>query len=431
MSAILERTTFSTSRLLEFCSRKELIAQTGHEPDDWLLVIVKELIDNALDIAEEAGIAPVVRVTVARGMIRVRDNGPGIRPETVTSILNFATRTSSREAYVAPDRGRQGNALKTIIAMPFALSGEEGRVEIVAHGIRHEIEFRVDRIAQKPVIDHQQHQLNGASVRSGTTVTVHWPESACSDREAAGRHFLPLVQRFTDLNPHLSLCATWVDDEHREQWAYEAIDPAWTKWTPSSPTSPHWYQVADLERLAGAFLSHDRERKTVRLLRDFLAQFDGLTGTAKRKAVLEAVGLQRAPLDRLLNGRDDFDHDLVNRLLKAMQAKARPIKPKALGPLGRDNIAAIFEHWRGDLETYRYKMVTGVCGGVPWVIEAALACRPEGCARQLICGINWSPALDHRPRSVPARLPARRQLLRQGRADRADGAPDLPASRVP
>ena len=29
----LERTTFRTSRLLEFCSRKELVAQTGHEPD--------------------------------------------------------------------------------------------------------------------------------------------------------------------------------------------------------------------------------------------------------------------------------------------------------------------------------------------------------------------------------------------------------------
>ena len=28
----LERTTLRTSRLLDFCSRKELIAQTGHQP---------------------------------------------------------------------------------------------------------------------------------------------------------------------------------------------------------------------------------------------------------------------------------------------------------------------------------------------------------------------------------------------------------------
>ncbi len=164
--------------------------------------------------------------------------------------------------------------------MPFALSGEEGQVEIVARGIRHEILFKVDRIAQQPVIDHRQ--VEDGSVRIGTSITVRWPESAWSQLEAAGRHFLPILGRFTDLNPHLSLCATWVDADRREQTAWEATDPGWTKWTPSAATCPHWYRVADLERLAGAFLSHDRQRKTVRLLRDFLAQFNGLTGTVKR-----------------------------------------------------------------------------------------------------------------------------------------------------
>ena len=396
MTSRAQRTTFKTSRLLEFTSRKELTTQTGHEPEDWPLVIIKELVDNSCDSCEEIGVAPVIHVTVARGKIRVRDNGPGIPASTVASILDFTTRTSSREAYTAPDRGQQGNATKTICAMPFALSGEEGRVEILACGIRHEITFLVDRIAQKPVIDHKQHPLDGGSVRSGTSFTVHWPESSRSDLEAAGRHFLPLVQNFTDLNPHLSMCATWVDDERREQWTYEAIDQAWTKWTPSSPTSPHWYRGADLERLAGAFLSHDREHNTVRVLRDFLSQFDGLTGTTKRKAVLDAVGLQRAPLERLLNG-SDFDHDLVNRLLKAMQAEARPIKPKALGPLGKDNVAETFEHYEGDPETFRYKMLTGVDDGVPWVIEAAFAYRPEGSSRRLLCGVNWSPSLSVDP----------------------------------
>ena len=133
----LERTTFRTSRLLEFCSRKELVAQTGHEPDAWPLVVLKELVDNALDACEEAGVAPEIAVRSTPGAITVVDNGPGIPPETVEDILDFSSRVSSREAYVAPDRGAQGNALKTILAMPFVLDGDGGRVEIEAHGLRH------------------------------------------------------------------------------------------------------------------------------------------------------------------------------------------------------------------------------------------------------------------------------------------------------
>ena len=205
------------------------------------------------------------------------------------------------------------------------------------------------------------------------------------------------MARFAGLNPHLSLCATWVDREWRERWSHQAVDPDWRKWSPSAPTSPHWYRVEDLERLAGAFLSHDREHKAVRVLRDFLAQFDGLTGTAKRKAVLDDVGLQRAPLERLLSGGDEFDHALVSSLLEAMQAEARPIKPKALGPLGRDAIGQTLERNGGLLNTFRYKLITGVADGVPWVVETAFACRTDGESRRLICGVNWSPALENDP----------------------------------
>jgi DNA topoisomerase VI subunit B len=165
----LQRTSFRTSRLLDFCSRKELIAQTGHQPDDWPLVAVKELVDNGLDACEEAGTAPEIAVRVDENGITITDNGPGLPAKVVEDVLDFSVRVSSREAYVAPDRGAQGNALKTLVAMPFVLDGKSGRVEVDARGVRHEITFSVDPIRQQPVIRQQQHE---GLVKSGTSVTV-------------------------------------------------------------------------------------------------------------------------------------------------------------------------------------------------------------------------------------------------------------------
>src|SRR5262245_25412685 len=112
----LERAVFRTSRLLDFCSGKELIAQTGHQPDAWPLVALKELVDNALDACEDARVAPEIAVQVDKDTITVSDNGPGIPPEAVSGVRDFSVRVSSREAYVSPTRGAQGNALKTIVA---------------------------------------------------------------------------------------------------------------------------------------------------------------------------------------------------------------------------------------------------------------------------------------------------------------------------
>jgi Histidine kinase-, DNA gyrase B-, and HSP90-like ATPase len=81
----LDRSTFVTSRLMDFCSVKELQAQTGHAVAEWPLVIVKELVDNALDAAEEAGVAPAIDIRVDdAGTISIADNGPGLPAETMT-----------------------------------------------------------------------------------------------------------------------------------------------------------------------------------------------------------------------------------------------------------------------------------------------------------------------------------------------------------
>jgi hypothetical protein len=51
----LERANFTTSRLAEFTSIKELSTATGHVPDQWPSVILKELADNDAKTEKSAG----------------------------------------------------------------------------------------------------------------------------------------------------------------------------------------------------------------------------------------------------------------------------------------------------------------------------------------------------------------------------------------
>jgi DNA topoisomerase VI subunit B len=114
----LERTTFQTSRLMEFFTERELVAQTGHQRSAWPEMIVKELVDNALDACESAGIPPEITIAIDENSISVTDNGPGLPLSTVRAATDFATRTSSNARYISPTRGSQGNALKTVLAVP-------------------------------------------------------------------------------------------------------------------------------------------------------------------------------------------------------------------------------------------------------------------------------------------------------------------------
>jgi hypothetical protein len=118
----LDRQVFKTSRLLEFCSPKELVLQTGHPIEQWPFVVLKELADNGLDASEQAKNPRTIKVIVQptpTPSITVTGNGPGIPLETVKAMLDFSVRASSNEADASPTRGAQGNALTTLIAMPF------------------------------------------------------------------------------------------------------------------------------------------------------------------------------------------------------------------------------------------------------------------------------------------------------------------------
>ena len=208
----LTRLAFAVSRLMEFCSERELQNQTGHSFHDWPLVVGKEVVDNAIDACEEAEVAPDITVIVDPGTIIIQDNAGGIDTETIESILDYSIRISSREAYVSPTRGAQGNALKTILAMGYVLDRKigsdadaAGMTIIETRGIKHQIEFRVDHINNQPKIIHT---TADPPVKVGTKLTIKWPPKS-GLLESVEANFKQLIEGYVWFNPHLTLRGVW------------------------------------------------------------------------------------------------------------------------------------------------------------------------------------------------------------------------------
>jgi hypothetical protein len=191
--------------------------------------------------------------------IAVRDNGPGIPEDTLKSQMDFTVRTSSREAYVSPTRGAQGNALKTLLAMPWVLDHEHGRLIVTAHGKRHVIRCQADPITQRAVIHDDvtdapkstfPHPDGGENAScGGTEVRLEWAAREEGDAgpiwpfdgglraDVVKDPLYAMVEGFALFNPHLTVRLDWFN--RKRKWG--ATDPDWKKWKPHRPMSPHWY----------------------------------------------------------------------------------------------------------------------------------------------------------------------------------------------
>ena len=106
--------------------------------------------------------------------------------------------------------------------------------------------------------------------------------------------------------------------------------------------------------------------------------------------MLDATGLSREPLSRLRNG-NGLDAEMAARLLTAMQANSRPVKPKDLGVIGEEHFRRRFEAAGCD-EVVQYQKA-GDEEGQPAVIETAFGWCPKADGRRLVTGVNWSPGI--------------------------------------
>jgi hypothetical protein len=310
-------------------------------------------------------------------------------------VLDYSIRVSSREAYLSPTRGAQGNALKTILPMGYVLNehrgeGASGQTIIEAKGAAHHILFTVDHIKHEPKIAHT---TKPSPVTRGTRITVTLPLCPCcgyEDVDIVGSNkegMLRLAESYAWLNPHLSLRMTW-NGEHVID--IKPSNPAWQKWLPSWPTSAHWYDNSRFRRYMAAHIAHDGDVT----VRQFISEFRGAAGTAKQKAILAETGASHVSLHDYF-GRRKANDENISRLLESIQRHTKPTRPADLGIIGKRHFFSMLELAGGDPKTFTYKRILGESGGIPRIVEFAFGIHRDGLSnvgrgpnRKVITGVN-------------------------------------------
>ncbi len=394
----LQRTTFETSRAAEYFDARQLSALTGVGQTEFASVCLKELVDNALDASETAGASPEIGIDVRAEQdvigLTVSDNGPGIPPEVVHKMLDYNIRVSDKAAYRSPTRGAQGNALKTVIGIPYALGSREPLV-VSARGVRHSIAPWVDPAG----VVHFDY-ANTREPTEGTTVSLVMPNGPAGDaamiaaqngfsNDHVAQNFdaVHWARSFAAFNPHATISYLGKHDGAEQGEIYKStLEGPIKKYVPSEPTSPHWYGADSLKGLVFNHIAHARAGGKDLPLGEFVRQFAGLSSTRKAKVVCSQLPW--------ISHLSSFAHkpEDVGILLAAMQQETKPPKAKALGWVGEDHFRTFFENTYEEVKEFNYVRKSGALpSGLPFTFEFAISTLGKDEPGHLYCGINFSP----------------------------------------
>ena len=136
-------------------------------------------------------------------------------------------------------------------------------------------------------------------------------------------------------------------------------------------------------------------------MREFIAEFRGLSGTAVQRKVLEEVGCCHQSLAQFF-GAEQVNRAGIAKLLASMRKHTKPVAAKHLGVIGADHLKQRFLAAGGNADTFKYQQRKGATSeGIPYVVEFAFGLHQSGLtqggsiSRKFITGANWSVGISN------------------------------------
>jgi len=288
----------SDTRVSQNFTKDGLVDLTGQSSRKWGRYVVKELVDNALEAAEQADHdEPAVSVSLdveGRGehqyvrRVSVADNGPGFDRETLEQIADVTEFGGTKQHYALPTRGTQGNALMTVLGIQHFADG--GPLTITSRGRTYEFALDADTIDGVPnVMVREQTNNDDRAVADGgalgTEITVElgdagrgWGKSAPIMRTLFG---------FAALNPHVDLTVSVGDSYVTESGGERDTSEHYTPTAPGG--SVHWFDRSAFEER----LKADMRAAPDLTVGEFVGEFDGLVSRQKRRDVVDRLDADR------------------------------------------------------------------------------------------------------------------------------------------
>lgn len=406
---------FSYNREYDYIRLEGLHRATGRPAHEWDIYIIKELVDNALDADEalwcrDGRLFPSLSISVEYiavpppqcQQLIVRVGNRGQFP--VEQILNiFATQWyTSRKAFLKSiTRGALGNALKTLLGIPYALHNrvaEDWRpalkpLSICCGATEYLPCYIVDPTTQTIRLGCEKRPcmpVAGTIISVGLDYFVQERTRTFTDIEV-------LAQQYALCNPHAQF--HWSIEMQNRMW--EKSYPVQTGWTQKyRELAPvQWYSLSGFKDLLGALYRDQNkgvtgvDRLSVATVCRYFAGFNVPASTAQKDSIPVTRVIQELGQDKLSS--EELNSPLAKALYVTMARHSPPFRSSQLGYIGPEHIQTQLRSNLPITGKIQYAIATDVDNdpSMPFVIEMAVAFLQEG-KRQVWTAINFSPSYN-------------------------------------